>query len=345
MAKPDNAKLVGAFVLGALGLLVAAVVLFGGGALLRRTTPAVVYFKGSVAGLSVGAPVSFQGVTVGSVTRIVLEMSSTTGETRIPVYLAFNPEAISFIGGERLTSEGQKALIERGLRAQLAPQSLITGQLMVLLDYFPDQPATPIGGDQEMEIPTVPSQMQEVQSAISKLPLHDIAQAALSSLNAADALLRSPDTHAVVTGLSGGLGDVRTLLAVLAPQIQGTMRRADDTIAALEHAADHVADTIDALRPEAKASLSSLSRILDTADRQAGPLIGDLRAAAKSLDTLAAQAQTAVFSGAGVLAARSPLRQDTEETMRNLSAASASLRALAAELERNPNALVLGKSR
>ena len=96
MAKPDNAKLVGAFVLGALVLLVAAVAVFGGGALFRRNTPAVVYFQGSVAGLSVGAPVTFQGVTIGSVSRIVLEMSATTGEARIPVYIEFNSDAITF---------------------------------------------------------------------------------------------------------------------------------------------------------------------------------------------------------------------------------------------------------
>src|SRR4051794_28118857 len=114
MAKPNNAELVGAFVLGALVL--------------------------PVAGLSVGAPVAFQGVTVGAVSRIILRMSATTGEAHIPVYLEFNPDVITFTGGRQLNAAAQQAMIERGLRAQLVSQSLITGQLMVLLDYFPDSP-------------------------------------------------------------------------------------------------------------------------------------------------------------------------------------------------------------
>ena len=74
-------------------------------------------------------------------------------------------------------------------------------------------------------------------------------------------------------------------------------------------------------------------------------MIADLRAAVKSVDALAQAAQASLFSGAGILATRSTLRQNTEDTMRNLAAASLSLRALAAELERNPDALILGGRR
>jgi len=346
MAKPNNAKLVGAFVLGALVLLVAAVAVFGGGALFRRTIPAVAYFKGSVAGLSVGAPVAFQGVTVGAVSRIILRMSATTGEAHIPVYLEFNPDVITFTGGRQLNAAAQQAMIERGLRAQLVSQSLITGQLMVLLDYFPDSPADMVGGDQGMvEIPTVPSEIQEVKNAIADLPLRAIADVALGSLTALETLLRSPDAQSVLTGLAVGVNDVHTLLAVVTPQIQGTMKQANGTIAAVERTADRMTETIHALQPDAQASLANLARLLGTADRQAGPLISDLRTTAKSLDSLVEQAQTALFSSGGLVAARSSLRQNTEDTMRNLSAASASLRGLAAELERNPNVLLMGKSR
>jgi len=58
---------IGAFVLGALALIVAAILFFGGGAFLATPLPAVSFFHGSVAGLQVGAAVTYRGVEVGQV--------------------------------------------------------------------------------------------------------------------------------------------------------------------------------------------------------------------------------------------------------------------------------------
>jgi paraquat-inducible protein B len=91
MSQLKNTKVVGGFVLGAIVLLVAAIVLFGGGALFQRTTRALIYFQGSVSGLSIGAPVQFRGVTVGSVADIDLEMNAETGAATIPVKLDLDP--------------------------------------------------------------------------------------------------------------------------------------------------------------------------------------------------------------------------------------------------------------
>jgi phospholipid/cholesterol/gamma-HCH transport system substrate-binding protein len=179
MLKLTNTKVVGTFVLGALALVVIAIVLFGGGALFRPTQRAVVYFQGSVSGLSVGAPVAFRGVQVGSVADIILEMNAKTGSATMPVYLEFDPRKVTWIGGTRLTSKGWREAIENGLRAQLVTQSLITGQLIVQLDFFPGTPATLVGEDKSVrEIPAIQSQIEQVKEAILSLPLRDIAQEA-----------------------------------------------------------------------------------------------------------------------------------------------------------------------
>src|SRR5262245_56657150 len=131
MPKVTTTKVVGGFVLGAIALLVAALVLFGGAALFQSTRKAVVYFEGSVNGLSVGAPVAFRGVDIGSVTDIVLQVNAQTGTATIPVYIQIDPSKISWAGGQQLTPEARQEVIKRGLRAQLATQSMITGQLIV----------------------------------------------------------------------------------------------------------------------------------------------------------------------------------------------------------------------
>jgi paraquat-inducible protein B len=91
-AKP---AVIGAFVLGGLGLGVVAILMFGGGQFFTRTVHAVAYFQGSVAGLEVGAPVTFRGVRVGAVTRIAVNLNLKDLTARIPVYLDLKPSQVS----------------------------------------------------------------------------------------------------------------------------------------------------------------------------------------------------------------------------------------------------------
>ena len=68
-----NPKVIGAFVVGAVALVVVGVLLLGGAEWLAEKRTFVAYFEGSVKGLNVGAPVEFQGVKVGAVTDIQLQ--------------------------------------------------------------------------------------------------------------------------------------------------------------------------------------------------------------------------------------------------------------------------------
>ncbi|HSU89803.1 MAG TPA: MlaD family protein, partial [Sporolactobacillaceae bacterium] len=72
MGKRVNPALIGTFVLGAIGLIVTAVVIFGSGRLFRKSHEFVIYFGGDINGLRVGAPVKFKGVEIGQVKKIRL---------------------------------------------------------------------------------------------------------------------------------------------------------------------------------------------------------------------------------------------------------------------------------
>ncbi len=155
--------IIGGFVLSGLALGVAAILLFGSLHLFSKTQEAVVVFPGSVVGLDVGAPVTFRGVNVGSVKRILLRVDAKDLTARIPVYLELQPESmsISMVGGTIPAGEvGIERMVKSGLKAQLNSSSFLTGKLEVDLDLRPDIEASVTGADLGVpEIPAIPSQL------------------------------------------------------------------------------------------------------------------------------------------------------------------------------------------
>lgn len=188
MSKKANKTLIGAFVVGAVMLLILSLVVFGSGRFFRRTNKYVLFFEGSVKGLAVGAPVTFRGVKIGTVKDISLVYDPSSRFAFIPVIIETEPHRIK--GAPLIHNrENIQYLIKTGLRAQLDMQSFLTGQLAVVLDFFPDKPARFLGLIKEYpEIPTVPSPLGELQKNISDIPLKDIAlnlQESMRSLNIA----------------------------------------------------------------------------------------------------------------------------------------------------------------
>ena len=72
MSKPIGKPIIGAFVVGAVAIVVAGLFVLGGGKFLKKKYIHVMYFDGSVKGLKVGAPVTFRGVEIGTVTNIAI---------------------------------------------------------------------------------------------------------------------------------------------------------------------------------------------------------------------------------------------------------------------------------
>jgi paraquat-inducible protein B len=156
-------------------------------------------FDESVRGLSVGAPVDFRGVVVGEVAAIDVDFDAASGKVRIPVEVRLYPDRL--LGKAKRGTRRPGALIEKlvahGVRAQLRSGSLLTGQLYVALDYFPDAPKAAVRmRDGRAEIPTVASSLKELQTTLlrlarklDKLPLEGTVADARKSLQALQATL------------------------------------------------------------------------------------------------------------------------------------------------------------
>ena len=145
MSKKASPTVIGAFVVGAMALVVVGILYFGSGQFMKKKDVFILYFKDSVKGLQIGAPVKYKGVRIGSVTDIKLRFNRETYSFYIPVIIETDPDRIEDFGGDaediriyEETSDEEiiEQMIEKGLRAQLQMQSLVTGLLFVQFERY-----------------------------------------------------------------------------------------------------------------------------------------------------------------------------------------------------------------
>ena len=214
----------------------------------------VLYFTESLRGLSVGAPVTLLGLSGGEVTEVGLDFNPTTKTLRGRVAIASYPERLIVrlqqsevgLGKALLKSSSERHALfqylveQRGLRAQLRSGSLLTGQLYVALDLFPDAPKAKIDWSlAEPSLPVVPSTLPDLEGKITNilakldnLPLEAIGSDLTKALATLDQTLQSTDK--LVSGLDGKLmpelsstfTDLRTAIA----SANGVLQNTDATL-------------------------------------------------------------------------------------------------------------------
>lgn len=283
MSQRASPTAIGAFVLGAVALVVIGLIVFGGGRFFTDKVRYVAYFDESVGGLSAGAPVNFRGVKIGEVADVVVQMDTRDLSVQIPVILEITRRRVVVVGPD-IEPGNLSKLIEKGMRAQLQVQSLVTGQLAVQLDFHPEKEARFVGGDSGLpEMPTVPSSMAELAETIESLSLEQLIQDAEEALAGVNRLVNSPEVAEILQGANLAVGELRSLIRNL--------------------------------------------------DGRIGPVTARLEATlADAQDTLS------------IAAEGSPVRHEMEQVLGELARAARSIRILAEYLERNPDALLRGKT-
>ncbi|MDD5561709.1 MAG: MlaD family protein [Candidatus Omnitrophica bacterium] len=180
-----NKTLIGAFVVGAVVLLIIAVIVFGSGMFLKQSDKYVLFFDGSIKGLSEGAPVIFRGVKIGNVTKIGLLYNKEVKNVLIPVIIDVELSRVKGMP-DKFGYPDYKQLVEEGLRAKLEIQNFITGQLMIGFDFYTDKPAKSYDIIKDYpELPTLPIS-PDIFEAMNEIPIRKIAdelQQAVSGIN------------------------------------------------------------------------------------------------------------------------------------------------------------------
>jgi paraquat-inducible protein B len=210
----------------------------------RQRIPYLVQFDGSVRGLRPGAPVEFRGIRVGTVTDVRLEIDPKQNGVRIPVTLEIEPQRF---GVERPAANVQPyaiiaALVERGLRAQLTSGNLLTGELLVDLDFHPDSPPAQLDRSSPYpEIPSVPADLEamtaSVTAALQKLaalPLPELVDDLRHAVQGIDGLVTSPDTKQAVTALTQAAVRLEALIGTLDQRAGPLFAQAQSTLASAD---------------------------------------------------------------------------------------------------------------
>lgn len=182
----------------------------------------VLYFDGSVRGLNPGAPVEFRGIRIGEVVDVHLEIDISEEAFRIPVTVEIEPERLvdrdpdTAVPSEELLSQ----LVERGLRARLATGSLLTGQLFVELNMYPDAPLTLVGAETGVpELPTIPNTVEAITATIENMVarvdevrIDEIAAALQGTLEGTEALTNAPELKTALGQLAPAMASLRGIL-------------------------------------------------------------------------------------------------------------------------------------
>ena len=282
MRKKASPVLVGSFILGACLLVVVAIAVWGSGRIFQKRMRYVCYFPGSVHGLVVGAPVKYRGVPVGEVVGMRIRFEQPDDVYKIPVFIELDRRRVRELGREDV-SELQLVgdLVSAGLRARLDGESLVTGQLYVNLDLFPETPATFVNQNKFPEIPTVPTQLEVITKALTAIveELHRV------------------DLTAIAKSVEGAVEGINRI--VNTPSVKKTLDELPATVFAARKLIVDIDGGVFKIAPE-------LESVLDPR----GPIWGEL-----------------------------------QRTFSDVQHAAQAVRAFADFLQRNPNALIVGKKK
>lgn len=332
MSKKSNPTVIGAFVVGAVALLAVSVAIFGGSEYFAERQYYVAYFDEDSKGLRVGSNVLLNGVRIGFVSEITLLMDEETYASITRATLEILPDTFYVTKSGKIMGTGSRDVVGHqtlvevgGLRAQLASQSILTGQLVVSLSLRPETEFIMRGIDPEYpEIPTMPSGTAELMNKLQSfaadlgenLDVEDIGARISGILKGVDEVANSGDLRNILAGANEIVNDDDT------QKLTASLRASVDEI---------------------RATAASASSLMRNADGQIEVLAADLKPALSRLVGVVTEAEQTLAAAKEQMRGESVQMYQLEATLNELEGAAIAIRQFFDYLERNPEALLSGK--
>lgn len=321
--KTANSTALGLFVVIGLAFVVGGVMLFSSGTLFHPEQKYILYFDSSLTGLNPGAPVKFRGVTVGKVQEVLIRHNQASDDFVMPVIVAVDKKLAQSKSDANLQIGDQdrvNTLISHGFRGRLEADSLVTGVLYVGLDFVRDAPP-PVFHQlkpEYQEIPTLPSPVQQLLASLEHLDLPTLATNLNTLLARADSKVKELDMARINSDLTNLLGSANQFIT--APDLTNAVRGARLALADAQTLLKRIDGRVDPLADNANRTLADAQKTLT-----------DLRGAIQKLSDM--------------LGPDDAFRADLNQALQQLANASRAVADLAEFIQRNPNALLMGRKR
>ena len=289
MSKKANPTAIGAFVIGAVALIVLALALLGGGKLFSTTETYILFFDRSLKGLRVGANVTFRGIRIGQVRDVYVEIDEENLDFEIPVIIEIESNSFRSAEGKDVKmSDDEKQyksnleeireldrrsvmqiLIGRGLRAILEMESIVTGQLLIDLDFYPDTEVIFRSTTKKyIEIPTIPSEIQRVlagvrtfASKLEHLDIEDLVDDLKTTIEGIEEIVNAPEVMNTIKGLDQLVNSNAT--QELTASLQISLENIDSTMANIKKLIADVDQQIDPVSTELLQTLQNTRSAID----------------------------------------------------------------------------------
>jgi paraquat-inducible protein B len=339
MSKEANKIAIGGFVVGAIGLAVLAILVFGSGRIFEKKSMQVLFFEGSVQGLNVGAPVKFRGVDIGMVNSIRLAINPADLQFYVPVYVEIFNNRLSIL--EESTpdkrfkgDEGMDKLVnELGLRGQLQLQSFVTGQLFINYDFYPETPVRKVGLEKKVyEVPTIPTTLQmltetaeKILSDLRKVNFREIVDNIAQTAEGVNELVNSSDLRETVTSFNSAVQEIQKLA-----------QHTDTLVVSITGKVDTVADSFSTTMQDTRELVNNIDKRVNSSASDIENTLAAVQSSFKKAESLLTEAEM-------LIAQNSRLRREIVMTLESLSDASRSMEELADYLQRHPESLIKGK--
>jgi paraquat-inducible protein B len=301
-------------------LIFFVLIFFSGGNIFSQKERVIMYFEGSVQGLQVGAPIKLKGVILGEITDIQINFDNNgqTNNNKSTILTAVTGDLVLqriSRKGTEVTREFFEEAIGNGLRAQLNFQSFLTGLLYVELDFFPDTPATLYGvKGKALELPTVATGFEEITKNLQELNLK---------------------------GLAKNLDKISSRLSTIVEsgaieQTLGSVKTAADTF-------NQMGQDVSGLSKNLNQTSDDLSQLLVSLNKQTPLVANELKTSLVRLQESMVQLDKATDSIHHSFSEDSPLVNQLNDTLIEISRSAEAFRTLSDTIDQQPEALLRGK--
>lgn len=350
MSNPKNKAVIGAFIVGAVTLAVVGVLVLGGGEFLKKKLTYVMFFDGSVKGLKVGAPVVFQGVEIGTVKEVAVRANTKDWTFKVPVIVEIDPSTYRDPNLQIDQKETMPLLIEKGLRATLEMQSLVTGMLQIDLDFKPDTKPRLVGGNLSyVEIPTARAGMAKFTKEIKELPLKEVFAKLSGTLSSIKDFVDNPELKESVHNLNQTILEIKKVVQHVDIDVVKPLKKT------IQDADQLVLDIDGGIKPlfgKADKAIDDIDKLVVDVDKEIKPLTKKIGGTADSFKATSDAVRPAIetiqkaFANIETLTRKGSKERDKfDDMLKQLSAAARSIKNWADYLERHPEALIRGKGK